>query len=72
MNELSILLIILLAFNVTAAAEEPKSVQTTKVCVDIKDKAGKAVKDTKGNTKQNCKQMKTHTKLEGMKVPINK
>lgn len=46
--------------------------ETTKVCVDIKDKEGKPVKDAKGNVKQNCKEMKVHKKLEGTKVPEKK
>lgn len=46
--------------------------ETTKVCVDIKDKEGKPVKDAKGNTKQQCKEMKVHKKLEGTKVPEKK
>lgn len=66
----SIILAIAMAFgvvtNVYADAE------TTKVCVDVKDKDGKPVKDAKGNVKQNCKEMKVHKKLEGTKVPEKK
>lgn len=48
-------------------AEEPK---TRTVCVDVKDKDGKPVKDAKtGKTKQNCKEVKVHKKLEGTEVP---
>lgn len=47
-------------------AEEPK---TRTVCVDVKDKEGKPVKDAKGNVKQNCKQVKQHKKLEGTPAP---
>lgn len=43
--------------------------EKTKVCVDVKDKAGNVVKDAKGKPKQNCKEMKKHEKLEGTKVP---
>ena len=46
--------------------------ETTKVCVDIKDKDGKVQKDAKGNPKQQCKEMKVHKKLEGTKVPEKK
>ena len=46
--------------------------ETTKVCVDVKDKAGQVVKDKKGNVKQNCKEMKVHKKLEGTEVPSKK
>jgi hypothetical protein len=42
------------------------------VCVDVKDKAGKPVKDAKGVVKQNCKEMKVHKKLEGTPVPVKK
>ena len=38
----------------------------------VKDKAGKPVKDAKGNVKQNCKEMKVHKKLEGTEVPVKK
>lgn len=55
-----------LALNVYAA-------ETTKVCVDVKDKEGKVVKDSKtGKPKQSCKEMKVHKKLEGTEVPSKK
>jgi len=54
------------SMNVHATAEK------TKVCVDIKDKEGKPVKDAKGNTKQQCKEMKVHKKLEGTEIPPKK
>jgi hypothetical protein len=53
-----------------AVADEPK--ETKKVCVDVKDKEGKEVKDKAGKVKQNCKEVKQHTKLEGTKVPEKK
>jgi hypothetical protein len=44
--------------------------ETRKVCVDVKDKEGKPVKDSKtGKTKQSCKDVKVHKKLEGTEVP---
>lgn len=46
--------------------------ETKKVCVDIKDKDGRPVKDAKGATKQNCKEVKQHQKLDGTKVPDKK
>ena len=53
-------------------AEEPKK-ETTKVCVDVKDKEGKDVIDPKTKkVKQNCKEVKVHKKLEGTKVPEKK
>ena len=52
-------------------AEEPKK-ETKKVCVDVK-KDGKEVKDPKtGKTKQSCKEVKVHKKLDGTKVPDKK
>ena len=38
--------------------------ETKKVCVDVKDKEGKPVKDKDGKTKQQCKDVKQHKKLE--------
>ena len=52
-------------------AEEPKK-ETAQVCVDVKDKEGKPVKDAKGNVKQNCKEVKQHKKLEGTEIPGKK
>ena len=57
-----------LAYNNPAFAEP----ETKKVCIDVKDKDGKPVKDAKGNPKQNCKEVKVHQKLEGTKVPDKK
>jgi hypothetical protein len=52
-------------------AEEPKK-ETKRVCVDVK-KDGKEVKDPKtGKTKQTCKEVKQHKKLEGHEVPVKK
>ena len=60
-----------IAFTSAYASGETKG-ETKKVCVDVKDKEGKPVKDAKGNVKQNCKEMKQHKKLEGTKVPEKK
>ena len=57
--------------NAFAEAAKPAET-TTKVCVDVKDKEGKPVKDAKGKVKQNCKEMKVHKKLEGTPVPPKK
>lgn len=60
-----------LTFSGAAMAQAPK--ETRKVCVDVKDKAGKPVIDAKTKKpKQNCKEMKVHKKLEGTKVPEKK
>jgi len=57
-------------FALTATAADT---ETRKVCVDVKDKAGKTVVDPRsGKTKQNCKQVKQHKKLEGTVVPGKK
>ena len=61
-----IIFLIGMCFSMMAFAE------TTKVCVDVKDKEGKVVMDKKGNPKQNCKEMKVHKKLEGTEVPSKK
>ena len=53
-----------------AAADAAK--ETKKICVDVK-KDGKEVKDPKtGKTKQSCKEVKQHKKLEGHEVPVKK
>ena len=49
-----------------AGADEPK--ETKRVCVDVKDKEGKEVRDKNGKVKQNCKEIKQHKKLDGEKV----
>ena len=46
--------------------------ETKKICVD-QMKNGKEVKDPKtGKTKQTCKEVKQHKKLEGHEVPVKK
>lgn len=53
-----------------AAADAAK--ETKKICVDVM-KDGKEVKDPKtGKTKQSCKEVKQHKKLEGHDVPVKK
>ena len=59
-----------LVFCLPAVSDEPK--ETKKVCVDVKDKEGKEVKDKNGKVKQNCKEIKQHKKLDGEKVPEKK
>jgi hypothetical protein len=53
-------------------AEEPAKKETKKVCVDVKDKEGKPVKNKDGSVKQNCKEVKQHKKLEGHDIPVKK
>ena len=59
-----------LVFCLPAVADEPK--ETRKVCVDVKDKEGKEVRDKNGKVKQNCKEIRQHKKLDGEKVPDKK
>jgi len=77
----SLLIALTLAFAVTAQAADSHSAdvaradaakETKKVCVDVKDKEGKPVKDAKGVVKQNCKTVKEHKKLDSTKVPEKK
>ena len=70
MKQLAIALALALASQLVIA-EEPKK-ETKQVCVDVK-KDGKEVKDPKtGKTKQICRQVKQHKKLEGTAVPDGK
>jgi hypothetical protein len=62
-----ILALFVIAFTMLSAFAD-----TTKVCVDVKDKEGKVVTDKAGKPKQNCKEMKVHKKLEGTAVPEKK
>ena len=70
MKKLLIALVLVLGSQFVIA-EEPKK-QTTKVCVDVKDKEGKPVKNKDGSVKQNCKEVKQHKKLEGHDIPGKK
>lgn len=76
-----LLAILLVALAATAHAVDSRAAdvaradaakETKRVCVDVK-KDGKEVKDPKtGKTKQSCKEVKQHKKLEGNKVPDKK
>lgn len=46
--------------------------ETKEVCTDVTDKAGNVVKNKDGSTKQSCKTIKVHKKVEGEKVPEKK
>lgn len=63
MKQLLALLTIALASTAYAGGEKKE------VCTDVKDKAGKVVKNKDGSTKQSCKTIKVHKKVEGEKVP---
>lgn len=54
------------AWNNLAFAEEAK---IKKVCKDVMDKSGKAVKNKDGTTKQTCKEIRVHKKHEGTAIP---
>jgi len=56
----------------TLTHNQPVWAETTQVCVDVRDKDGKPVKDKSGRVKQNCRTMKKHEKLEGTAVPEKK
>jgi hypothetical protein len=43
-----------------------------KVCSDVTGKDGKVVKNKDGSTKQSCKTIKVHKKVEGDVVPEGK
>jgi hypothetical protein len=46
--------------------------KTKEVCKDVVGKDGKPVKNKDGTTKQACKTIKVHKKLEGTPVPDKK
>jgi len=66
----NIIFVVGLILCLPAVADEPK--ETKQVCVDVKDKDGKEVKDKNGKVKQNCKEIKQHKKIDGEKVPEKK
>ena len=57
----------MLALVSTAYAVEEK-----KVCTDVTGKDGKVVTNKDGTTKQTCKTIKVHKKVEGEAVPEKK
>lgn len=62
----SLLIVIAMALGTSLAyADSVEKKETSRVCVDVKGKDGKEVKDPKtGKTKQNCKEVRVHKKLE--------
>jgi hypothetical protein len=54
---------------VYAADEAPK---TKQVCKDVLDKDKKPVLNKDGTTKQTCKTIKIHKKVEGTEIPPKK
>jgi hypothetical protein len=59
---------IIACFSLPSFAE----VKTKQVCKDVVGKNGLVVKNKDGTTKQQCKTIKVHKKLEGTKVPEKK
>lgn len=61
---------LLLVLAISLCSLPAYTAETKKVCVEVKDKEGKPVKDAKtGKTKETCKEIKVHKKLEGTEVP---
>ena len=54
---------------ITLSVPAHAGAKTKEVCKDVVDKNGKAVKNKDGSTKQACKTIKVHKKLEGTPVP---
>jgi len=61
-------LVLVAAFATATMAAETAPGNTRQVCLDVKDKAGKEVKNKDGSTKQSCKTVKVHKKHEGTKI----
>ena len=66
MKKLLALLALTIATSAFAGGEKKE------VCEDVKDKKGNLVKNKDGSTKQACKTIKVHKKVEGTKVPEKK
>lgn len=66
MKKLLAIIVAVCALNAHAGGEKKE------VCIDVKDKAGNVVKNKDGSTKQSCKIIKVHKKVEGEKVPEKK
>lgn len=61
---------LVVTFIIGLASLSVYSAETKKVCIEVKDKQGNVVKDPKtGKTKETCKEVKVHKKLEGTEVP---
>lgn len=66
MKQLLALLVLASAATAFAAGEKKE------ICINVKDKAGKVMKNTNGSVKQSCKTIKVHKKVEGTPVPVKK
>lgn len=63
------LLVVLIGMTMVAPVWSNNETATRQVCVDVKDKEGKPVKNKDGSTKQDCKEVKVHKKLETKEQP---
>jgi hypothetical protein len=61
-----------LHFSAQAADAPADAPKTKQICKDSVGKDGKAIKNKDGTTKQTCKTIKVHKKLEGTEVPVKK
>jgi hypothetical protein len=57
---------------ITLSVPAQAETQTKQVCKDVIGKDNKPVKNKDGTTKQTCKTIKVHKKLEGTPVPTKK
>ena len=63
---------ILTAIAITLSVPAQAETKTKEVCKDVVGKDNKPVKNKDGTTKQSCKTIKVHKKLEGTPVPAKK
>lgn len=59
---------IIACFSLSSFAES----KTKQICKDVVGKNGQLVKNKDGSTKQQCKTIKVHKKLDGTKIPEKK
>jgi len=60
---------IILALVLSLVASVSFATETKQVCHPAKDRSGKEIKNKDGSTKQNCKTIKVHRKVDGTQVP---
>lgn len=63
---------VIAAMAIVLAMPVNAEVKTKEICKDVVGKDNKPVKNKDGSTKQACKTIKIHKKLEGTKVPTKK
>lgn len=62
------LLAVLIGMTMVAPVWSNSETATRQVCVDVKDKEGRPVKLKDGSTKQQCREVKLHQKLDNAKA----